>query len=92
VDAAEREAFREQVTQVFADNLKRERKKAGLSQEKLGLEAGIDRTHVGYLERGRRTPELPTIRHLAEALQISSDLLVDPPAGTTDHGDPGPKP
>lgn len=79
MDEAAREAFREEVTRDFAANLKRERKAAGLTQEKLGLKAGINRTHVGYLERRKRTPELPTIRLLAEALGISSDRLVDRP-------------
>jgi transcriptional regulator with XRE-family HTH domain len=84
VDEAAREAFREEVTRDFAANLKRERKAAGLTQEGLGFKAKINRTHVGYLERRQRTPELPTIRLLAEALEISSDRLVDPP-------DPGTK-
>jgi transcriptional regulator with XRE-family HTH domain len=83
VDDEAREAFREKVTRDFATNLKRERKAAGLTQESLGFKAGINRTHVGYLERRRRTPELPTIRLLAEALGISSDRLVDPPGTGT---------
>jgi transcriptional regulator with XRE-family HTH domain len=79
VDDAGREAFREERTQVFGGNLKRERKKAKLTQEALGEKADLNRTHVGYLERGKRTPELPTICRLADALGISAGLLVDPP-------------
>jgi transcriptional regulator with XRE-family HTH domain len=79
VDDAAREAFRKETTEVFGDNLKRERKNAKLTQEALGEKADLNRTHVGYLERGKRTPELPTICRLAEALGISAGLLVDPP-------------
>jgi XRE family transcriptional regulator, regulator of sulfur utilization len=79
VDPASRKAFREKVTREFAANLKREREAAGLSQEELASEAGMNRTHVGYLERRRRTPQLATIRLLAEALGISAARLVDPP-------------
>ncbi|HJZ36885.1 MAG TPA: helix-turn-helix transcriptional regulator [Solirubrobacterales bacterium] len=74
----ERELFRQETTRVFAENLKREREAAGLTQEALGALADLDRTHVGYLERKRRTPEVPTVRRLAEALGISSGRLVDP--------------
>lgn len=73
-----RDLFREEVTRVFAENLKRERKAAGLTQEALGEKAELDRAHVGYLERRKRTPELPTIRRLAAALEIGSGRLVDP--------------
>jgi transcriptional regulator with XRE-family HTH domain len=83
VDEGAREAFRQEVTRDFATNLRRERKRAGLTQEALGLAAGINRTHVGYLERRRRTPELPTIRLLSGALGIGSDRLVDPPDADT---------
>jgi transcriptional regulator with XRE-family HTH domain len=78
VGERDRDLFREEVTRVFAENLKRERKAAGLTQEALGEMAELDRTHVGYLERRKRTPELPTIRRLAAALGISSGRLVDP--------------
>jgi transcriptional regulator with XRE-family HTH domain len=77
VDEIERERFREEVTQVFAENLKRERKAAGLTQEALAEKADMHRTHVGYLERGIRTPELPTIQQLTKALGISASRLVD---------------
>jgi transcriptional regulator with XRE-family HTH domain len=79
VDEAAREAFRKEATRDFAANLKREREAAGLTQEGLAFKAGINRTHVGYLERQQRRPVLTTIRLLAKALEISSGRLVDPP-------------
>jgi transcriptional regulator with XRE-family HTH domain len=74
----ERRLFREETTRAFAENLKRERRAADLTQEALGELADLNRTHVGYLERKVKTPEVPTVRRLAKALGISSGRLVDP--------------
>ncbi|NMX77820.1 helix-turn-helix transcriptional regulator [Pseudomonas sp. WS 5532] len=46
------------------------RRKRGLSQEKLGFEAEVDRTFISLLERGRRSPTLDTIFSLSRALDI----------------------
>ncbi|MBF4227333.1 XRE family transcriptional regulator [Vibrio anguillarum] len=36
----------------FGDNLRRERKLKGISQDKLAISADIDRSYVGRIERG----------------------------------------
>jgi len=60
----------------FAENLARYRKRADISQEELGLRAGVHRTQVGRLERGERLPRIDTLVKLADALSVSpSDLL-----------------
>lgn len=41
----------------------------GLSQERLALESGVDRTFVSMLERGIRQPSLSTIFALCEPLE-----------------------
>jgi transcriptional regulator with XRE-family HTH domain len=60
----------------FASNLRRERKRLGISQEELGFRCGLHRTEISLLERAQRDPRLPTIVQLARALDVSaSDLL-----------------
>jgi len=60
----------------FGRNLRRCRKRAGISQEALGERAGLHRTEIGLLERGERTPRVDTVIRLASSLSIPpSDLL-----------------
>ncbi|ELB2004662.1 helix-turn-helix domain-containing protein [Vibrio vulnificus] len=44
------------------------RKSKGLSQEKLALQAGIDRSYVGRVERGEVNLTVEKLYNLAEAL------------------------
>jgi transcriptional regulator with XRE-family HTH domain len=53
---------------VFADNLRRRRRDAGLSQEELAHRADIDRTYVSMLERQEYAVSLDVIERLADAL------------------------
>lgn len=61
----------------FAANLRRQRERAGLSQEALGFESDIHRTEISLLERGGREPRLSTIVRLARALKIRPAELLD---------------
>lgn len=50
----------------------------GLSQEALADHAGIDRSHMGKIERGERNVTLLNMAKLARALSCAlSDLLLD---------------
>ena len=49
---------------------------AGMSQEELADAAGLHRTYVSLLERGRRNPSLHVINTLAMALGISVVQLI----------------
>jgi transcriptional regulator with XRE-family HTH domain len=51
-----------------ARNLRRLRVGRKLSQEALAVDAGIDRTYVGRLERGRENPTVLVLERLAQAL------------------------
>jgi transcriptional regulator with XRE-family HTH domain len=52
----------------FGRVLRQLRKDAGLTQEQLALEAGIERNYVSLIERGINQPALRVIFKLAEAL------------------------
>ena len=64
------------VTQVFAENIKRLRREQGISQEALADKAGLHRTYVGAVERGERNITLLNANRIAEALVVKlSDCL-----------------
>ena len=47
----------------------------GMSQEKLAANSGIDRSHMGFIEQGRRKPTLSTLFKIAQSLDISLEQL-----------------
>jgi transcriptional regulator with XRE-family HTH domain len=51
------------------------RKQHGLSQEQLAVESGLDRSHIGYLEQGRRRPTVSTLYKISRTLHISLEQL-----------------
>jgi len=55
---------------LVAWNLRRWRVRRKLSQEKLAVDASVDRTYVGRLERGLENPTVGVLDRLAEALSI----------------------
>lgn len=63
----------EQIQRLLAENIRRQRGQMGLSQERLALEAGVDRTYVSQLERGICNPSLLVLHKIAVCLD--SDLL-----------------
>ena len=62
--------------QVFGHVLQSLRRERGLSQEQLGFEAGLHRTYISLLERGRYSPSLSALFRLALALSVSPTELV----------------
>lgn len=60
----------------FADNLRAQRHRAGLSQEELGFRSGFHRTEISLLERAGREPRLTTIVRLARTLGIKPAVLM----------------
>lgn len=52
------------------------RKKKGLTQEKLGEEAGVTTVTISRIERGVLIPSLSTFVGLCNALEIGSDSIL----------------
>ncbi|NGY05947.1 helix-turn-helix domain-containing protein [Solimonas terrae] len=48
----------------------------GIAQEGLAHRAGIERSHMGKIERGEHLPNLALVLRIARALGISSALLM----------------
>ncbi len=48
----------------------------GMSQEKLANMAGIDRVHMGHIERGMVSPSLKKVSQIAKALDASVESLL----------------
>ena len=60
----------------FGAALRRVRRAAGLTQEQLGLEAGVQRNFVSLIELGQNQPTIVTINKLARALGMRASELV----------------
>lgn len=59
----------------FGKCVRRLREERGISQEALASEAGLDRTYVSSVERGRRNISLENIERLAKALEVEVKAL-----------------
>src|SRR5258708_36529460 len=63
--------------QQFGNLIRLRRHGIGLGQEALADKAGIHRTHVSLLERGKRMPSLQVIKKLAAALDTTMAALLE---------------
>lgn len=67
--------------------IRRRRLEAGLSQEQLAERADVHRNHVGFVERGERSPTVVVLDRIAQGLGIPAwELLKEgssPPAVET---------
>jgi len=60
----------------LAANLQTARKQTSMSQEKLAMESGLDRSYISRLERGIANPTYLALQSIAKALDIPlSDIL-----------------
>ena len=60
----------------FGAALRRLRLAAGMTQETLGAEAGVQRNFVSLIELGQSQPTIKTISTLARALGLKASELV----------------
>ncbi len=61
---------------LFGANLRWARARAGISQERLALDAKVDRAAISVYENGRREPNLRTVLKLALKLEVRPSLLL----------------
>jgi transcriptional regulator with XRE-family HTH domain len=61
----------------FGANVRRIRKEKAMTQEQLGLAAGLDAAAVSRIEAGQREPRVTNIAQLAKALRIPPGQLFD---------------
>ncbi|RLQ89274.1 helix-turn-helix domain-containing protein [Notoacmeibacter ruber] len=69
-------------------NMRRLRVAKGLSQERLALETGIDRSYVGRIERGSENVTVSTLEAVAKLLEVEVAELF---ATVTDPGNDRPR-
>lgn len=66
---------------VFPRRLKQARLRSGLTQEQLGIHAGIDEfsasARVNQYEKGKHTPAIQMSQHLARALLVPTGFLYE---------------
>jgi transcriptional regulator with XRE-family HTH domain len=60
------------VREILAANLRRLRKKQGLSQEELAYRASIDRGYISSIERGVYAVTIDILDRLARALDVEA--------------------
>ena len=61
----------------LGDAIKRARKKLGLSQEALAVDAELDRSYMGGVERGEHNLTLIGLTKIAKALDVKPSSLLD---------------
>lgn len=65
----------EQIYKEIGKRIVKARNAKGMSQERLATESGIDRSHMGFIEQGRRKPTLSTLYKITKVLGISLERL-----------------
>ena len=60
----------------FGQVLRKYRLAAGMSQEQLGLESGVQRNFISLIETGQNQPTITTIFKLASAMEIRPSKLI----------------
>ena len=66
---------RSNVSQKIGKRIADLRKDAGLTQDQLAIKTGLDRTFIGYLEKGDRNPSIKTANKIARALGVKIEEI-----------------
>jgi len=61
---------------MLGEELRKARDEAGLSQERLAFEAGVDRTYLSELENNHKSPTLEMLFRICEALKVPASEIV----------------
>jgi transcriptional regulator with XRE-family HTH domain len=68
--------FDAELAQAFGAAVRALRTERGIAQESLANLAGIERSHMGKVERGEHAPTLALVFKIAEALECSAGVLM----------------
>lgn len=69
--------LKRKILKAFGAKMKEFRQKCGISQEKLAFQIGVDRTYVGAIEQGKRSPSIYCIYMISNALGIEMKDFFD---------------
>jgi transcriptional regulator with XRE-family HTH domain len=61
----------------IGESIRRFRKERGLSQEMLAVDAGVDRSYMGGIERGEHNLTVMSLLRIASALDCKASSLLD---------------
>ena len=61
----------------IGESVRRARKKLGLSQETLAVDAGVDRSYMGGIERGEHNLTVMSLLRIATALDRKASSLLE---------------
>jgi transcriptional regulator with XRE-family HTH domain len=61
---------------MLGEELRKARTAAKISQTKLSLESGVDRSYISEIEHGKKSPTLETLFRLCDALGIRASTLI----------------
>lgn len=64
------------IATTFGKVLRQLRRAAGLTQEQLGFEAGLERNYISMLELGQRHPSLATVFKLSPPLNTPPSQII----------------
>jgi transcriptional regulator with XRE-family HTH domain len=67
-----------ELLEILGRNVREHRKRLGMSQEALALEADMKRSYLSDLERGVRNPSVKAVGRLARALGVEPSRLLQP--------------
>jgi len=63
---------------IFVQNLRKHRRKCGLTQAQLAEKVNVSTHHIGMIELSRNNPTLELVERIAEALNIEiHELFID---------------
>lgn len=63
-------------TKILGENIRKYRKKMGITQAEFAEKIGKSANYAGMLERGEKTPSLNTFILIVNALGVSADMLL----------------
>jgi transcriptional regulator with XRE-family HTH domain len=61
---------------MLGEQLRQAREATGLTQEQVSFRAGVHRTYVSLLERGKKSPTIDVLFRLCDAIGVKASELI----------------